>query len=107
VRNIDTSSANRAVVDTIMVLGTNLKLSIIAEGIETEAELKCLREFNCEFYQGYYFSKPVPFKDLQLLLEGIRKEKLQEQLVAENAAIEPAKQLDYDYNDNNLARAIG
>jgi EAL domain-containing protein (putative c-di-GMP-specific phosphodiesterase class I) len=78
VRNIDTSTANRAVVDTIMVLGTNLKLSIIAEGIETEAELKCLREFNCEFYQGYYFSKPLPFKELQLLLESIKNEKQEE-----------------------------
>ena len=72
VRNIDTSSANRAVVDTIMVLGTNLKLSIIAEGIETEAELKCMHEFNCQFYQGYYFSQPLPFKELQLMLEGIK-----------------------------------
>jgi diguanylate cyclase (GGDEF)-like protein len=91
VRNIDTSTANRAVVDTIMVLGTNLKLSIIAEGIETEAELKCLREFNCEYYQGYYFSKPLPFKDLQLLLEGIRNEK-QEDLAAITADADPAGQ---------------
>ncbi|MES2627239.1 MAG: bifunctional diguanylate cyclase/phosphodiesterase [Pseudomonadota bacterium] len=108
VRNIDTSSANRAVVDTIMVLGTNLKLSIIAEGIETEAELKCLREFNCEFYQGYYFSKPVPFKDLQLLLEGIKNEKqgdyLEADIEADPTAIEQANQLTHEYS--NLARAI-
>jgi EAL domain-containing protein (putative c-di-GMP-specific phosphodiesterase class I) len=92
VRNIDTSAANRAVVDTIMVLGTNLKLSIIAEGIETEAELKCLREFNCEFYQGYYFSKPLPFDELRLLLDGISNDKPEDKFLVSDVALEPARQ---------------
>jgi EAL domain-containing protein (putative c-di-GMP-specific phosphodiesterase class I) len=69
VRNLDSVEGNRAVVDTIMVLGKNLKLSIIAEGVETEAELKCLREFNCEYYQGYYFKHPIPFNEFKILLE--------------------------------------
>jgi diguanylate cyclase (GGDEF)-like protein len=68
VRNIDSVKGNRDVVDTIMVLGKNLKLSIIAEGVETEAELKCLREFNCEYYQGYYFKCAIPFDEFRKLL---------------------------------------
>jgi diguanylate cyclase (GGDEF)-like protein len=70
VRNMDSIQGNRAVVDTIMVLGKNLKLGIIAEGVETEAELKCLREFNCDTYQGYYFEKPVPFRQLLQVLDS-------------------------------------
>jgi len=71
VRNMDTIEGNRAVVDTIMVLGKNLKLGIIAEGVETEEELKCLREFNCEIYQGYYFQPPLPFPEFLVVLDNV------------------------------------
>lgn len=77
VRNMDTIQGNRAVVDTIMVLGKNLKLGIIAEGVETEEELKCLREFNCQTYQGYYFQKPLPFREFLRVLEVAESEPLE------------------------------
>ena len=64
VRDIQSNHGNLAIVDTIMSLGKNLNLSIIAEGIETEEELNCLDALNCKYFQGYYFSKPVPFSDL-------------------------------------------
>jgi diguanylate cyclase (GGDEF)-like protein len=76
VRNMDSIQGNRAVVDTIMVLGKNLKLDIIAEGVETEAELKCLREFNCEIYQGYYFQPPLPFDDFLHVLDKVETQLL-------------------------------
>lgn len=69
VRNMDSIQGNRAVVDTIMVLGKNLRLGIIAEGVETEAELKCLREFNCDTFQGYFFKPPVPFRQLLQVMD--------------------------------------
>ena len=71
VRNMDIIQANRAVVDTIMVLGKNLKLGIIAEGVETEDELKSLREFNCETYQGFYFQPPLPLEELIKVLHDV------------------------------------
>jgi diguanylate cyclase len=70
VRNMDSIKGNRAVVDTIMVLGKNLRLGIIAEGVETEAELKCLREFNCDTFQGYFFKPPVPFRQMLQVLDS-------------------------------------
>jgi diguanylate cyclase (GGDEF)-like protein len=78
VRNMDSILGNRAVVDTIMVLGKNLRLGIIAEGVETEAELKCLREFNCDTFQGYYFKPPLPFRQLLQVLDG-SESRLQQQ----------------------------
>lgn len=67
VRNIHSDKGNRAIVDAIMALAKSLDLNIIAEGVETKAELACLKELECEYYQGYFFSRPIPFKDLSTL----------------------------------------
>jgi EAL domain-containing protein (putative c-di-GMP-specific phosphodiesterase class I) len=48
------------VVQSIISLAHNLGLDVIAEGVETEAELTFLQEKGCNIYQGYYFSKPLP-----------------------------------------------
>jgi sensor c-di-GMP phosphodiesterase-like protein len=44
---------------TIIDMGKNLKMEIIAEGIEQESQLAFLKENNCQIGQGYFFSKPV------------------------------------------------
>ena len=49
--------ANFNIVKTIIMMGSNLGLEVVAEGVETEAELKFLIENNCNFYQGYYFAR--------------------------------------------------
>jgi diguanylate cyclase (GGDEF)-like protein/PAS domain S-box-containing protein len=48
----------RAIVSTILSLANTLNLSVVAEGIETEKQLKFLQKHNCKYMQGYYFSKP-------------------------------------------------
>ena len=48
------------IVRTIVSLAHSLGMRAEAEGIETDAQLACLRELGCEFGQGFYFSKPVP-----------------------------------------------
>ncbi len=48
-------------------------MDVIAEGIETEAELEILQEFNSEYGQGYFFAKPLSKEDAtELLLENRR-----------------------------------
>ena len=42
------------------MLGKNLGLRVIAEGVETEEELRCLHEKRCEEVQGYFFAEPMP-----------------------------------------------
>ncbi|WDZ94446.1 EAL domain-containing protein [Herbaspirillum sp. WKF16] len=58
-----------AIVQAIIAMGHALNLKVVTEGVETEKQLRALREFGSDEYQGYYFSKPVPYAQfLQLLL---------------------------------------
>jgi diguanylate cyclase (GGDEF)-like protein/PAS domain S-box-containing protein len=51
-------------VSTIISLAHSLKLSVVAEGVETEAQVQTLRRLGCDEMQGYLFSKPLPFEAL-------------------------------------------
>lgn len=51
---------DRAMVTTILKMATILKLSIVAEGVETEEQLAFLKHHGCPVFQGYYYSKPLP-----------------------------------------------
>ena len=42
----------------------------LAEGIETEGQLKLLGDYHCKYGQGYYFSRPIPLRDFEKLLES-------------------------------------
>ncbi|EGK3660952.1 EAL domain-containing protein, partial [Escherichia coli] len=46
-------------------------LKMIAEGVETEEQIKYLEEMNVPYAQGYYYNSPQPFKDLIYDLKGI------------------------------------
>ncbi len=66
------SSKNRDLVKAIIVMGQNLKKEVIAEGVEEKKHLSFLMEHNCFTYQGYYFSRPLPFADMKRLLQENR-----------------------------------
>ncbi len=68
VRDIVNNQADAAIVSSMIVLAQNLGLNVIAEGVETLDQLNFLRERNCLEMQGYYFSKPVPATQFELLL---------------------------------------
>lgn len=57
-----------AIVKTIIDLGRNLDLQVLAEGIETREQLEALRELGCHEGQGYYFSRPLPLAEFEHLL---------------------------------------
>lgn len=48
-----------AIVHTIITLAHNLNMDVIAEGVETKQQLMLLRELNCDYAQGFYFSTPL------------------------------------------------
>ncbi|WP_230321338.1 EAL domain-containing protein [Planococcus salinarum] len=56
-------------IKTILELGLNLNLSIVAESIETESQLRFLRENGCVIGQGYLFSKPVKAEEFEQLIK--------------------------------------
>jgi EAL domain-containing protein (putative c-di-GMP-specific phosphodiesterase class I) len=57
-------------VRTIIALGRNLGLKVVAEGVETAQQLQFLREHACDEVQGYYLSRPVPAQQFEDLLRG-------------------------------------
>lgn len=60
---------SEAIVRTILLLGQNLEIETVAEGIENEHQLTRLRSLGCRFGQGYYFSKPVDAVSAEKILE--------------------------------------
>jgi EAL domain-containing protein (putative c-di-GMP-specific phosphodiesterase class I) len=67
VRDIHTDPNDAALTSAIIAMAHSLKLSVIAEGVETEEQLAFLRERECNEYQGYYFSKPLPAEEIEQL----------------------------------------
>lgn len=64
IMDIESSSQSRAIVKSIIDIGINLNVDVIAEGIETSYERDFLRKSGCLIGQGYYFSKPIPADQL-------------------------------------------
>lgn len=69
VKDIQHDPINEALVKSILSLSEDLKLENVAEGIETQAQLECLRKLGCRVVQGYFISRPVPAEQLTLLLD--------------------------------------
>ncbi|MEG4814104.1 EAL domain-containing protein [Microcoleus sp. K5-D4] len=61
---------NEAIVQTILILASHLGMDVIAEGIETIEQLNLLRALQCEYGQGYFFSKPIDSIAATLLIES-------------------------------------
>ncbi|MGB2620920.1 MAG: EAL domain-containing protein [Candidatus Acidiferrum sp.] len=53
------NSESQEIVKTILSLGKNLRMQVVAEGVETLEQMNLLRSLNCEFAQGYLFSRPL------------------------------------------------
>ena len=60
VSNMAEDDEARAIVRTCIILGHELKMKIVAEGVETSEQLELLRQMNCDIAQGYFISRPVP-----------------------------------------------
>jgi diguanylate cyclase (GGDEF)-like protein/PAS domain S-box-containing protein len=73
VRDIVSDVNSASIALAIISLAHSLKLSAIAEGVETEAQLDFLRRRNCDEMQGFYFSKPVPAAEFEVMLRERRK----------------------------------
>jgi diguanylate cyclase (GGDEF)-like protein/PAS domain S-box-containing protein len=63
-------SNNAVIARTIIALGQNLGLNVIAEGVETWEQLEQLKMDGCAAFQGYLFGRPVPIKEFGLICQG-------------------------------------
>lgn len=68
-----TEGKEKSLVKTIVLMARELQLGTVAEGVETEQQVQALRKLGCDYSQGYYYSKPVPGKDLQRVVADVNK----------------------------------
>jgi len=63
VRDIETDPNDREIIQTILNIARSMKISVIAEGVETPMQALLLRQFGCHTFQGYYYARPKPLAD--------------------------------------------
>jgi CheY-like chemotaxis protein len=73
IRDIVTDPDDAAITLAVISLAHSLKLRVVAEGVETEAQLNLLALHSCDEMQGYYFSKPVAAAELEAMLRAGRR----------------------------------
>jgi EAL domain-containing protein (putative c-di-GMP-specific phosphodiesterase class I) len=72
VADVNADPDDAAIVASIISLAHNLRLKVIAEGVETGEQLAYLRQLGCDQMQGYYFSRPVAFDGIAALMRSGR-----------------------------------
>ncbi len=68
VRDVTTDSDDAAIAKAIIAMAHSLKLKVIAEGVETKEQLAFLKGESCDEYQGFFFSRAIPGRDLAQLM---------------------------------------
>ena len=68
VKVITDGESEAMMVNMIIDLARNFKLNLVAEGVETKAQLDFLKQTGCRRFQGYYFSRPIPLGDFERLI---------------------------------------
>lgn len=69
INDMTSNSDDRQIAKAIIDLGHTLRFEILAEGVETSEQLTLLQQMNCDYYQGYLFSKPVTADAFHRLLQ--------------------------------------
>ena len=62
------NTADMQIVSSTIAMVQKLGMKVVAEGVETSAQLQLLKDLNCEIGQGYFISRPIPEKDLYTLI---------------------------------------
>jgi len=70
-RITNTPDGNRNIVEAIISLAHRLDMIVVAEGVETLEQYTTLLDMNCQFGQGYLFSKPLPRSKMDKLIEDM------------------------------------
>jgi len=74
IRELTQEKTDNTLIKTIIAMGKNLNLAVIAEGVEYQDQLTFLNDQGCNQVQGYYFSKPIFADEISILLENEKKD---------------------------------
>ena len=69
IRNMEKDERNMKLVELVIDIAKFLNVPTVAEGVETDSQLKTLKQMGCGIIQGYYFSKPVPAGEFSKFIE--------------------------------------
>lgn len=72
VKNIDVDRSDEVIIQAIIDMAHSLDYKVLAEGVETQKQLKFLISKNCQTAQGYYFSKPVTTQEFETLMKSYK-----------------------------------
>lgn len=70
VRNVNTDADDAAIVCAVLAMGRSLRISTLAEGVETEAQQNFLLDQGCDLFQGYLYGRPMPGDALLQQISG-------------------------------------
>ena len=69
IQNEMTKPVEKSILNDIISMAHRLDLTVVAEGIETEEQMKRLQALGCDYAQGYFFAKPMSVTEFEGLLE--------------------------------------
>ena len=61
------------IVDSIISIAKRMNINLVAEGVESKEEIEHLVALGCDVFQGFYYSKPLPFQSISEFLQAFGK----------------------------------
>jgi len=98
ISNIDNNKENREIVRTIIMLAQNLNMEVVAEGIEKDEQIERLRELECDYGQGYLFSRAINVEAAGNLVESALRKQSAFSAISESSAEDSADALASAYS---------
>ena len=68
--NADNELRGKRIVEHVISMAKDLQMEVLAEGVETSDQKEFLQSANCDMIQGYYYARPMPIKEFELLYKG-------------------------------------
>ena len=76
IKDLKAHTKDLEIIRAVISLGIGLELDIVAEGVDKEEQIEILKDLNCQIVQGYYYSRPLPKKQItELLRENWKQRK--------------------------------